>query len=31
MTVGQNQWYHFGIGALAFLVGIGMFAGGYGL
>ena len=33
MAVGQNQWYHFGVGAPPFssiLVGIGMFTGGAG-
>ena len=32
MAVGQNQWYHFGVGAPPILepilVGIGMFTGG---
>ena len=32
MAVGQNQWYHFGVGAPTILepilVGIGMFTGG---
>ena len=27
MAVGQNQWYHFGVGAPPILVGIGMFTG----
>ena len=31
LAVGQNQWYHFGIGAPPILVGIGMFTGGTGL
>ena len=34
MAVGQNQWYHFGVGHHPFeslLVGIGMFTGGTGL
>ena len=34
MAVGQNQWYHFGVGAPPMLVGmlavIGMFTGGTG-
>ena len=34
MAVGQNQWYHFGVGAPPILepfsVGIGMFTGGTG-
>ena len=34
MAVGQNQWYHFGVGATPILepilVGIGMFSGGTG-
>ena len=30
LAVGQNQWYHFGVGAPPILVGIGMFIGGTG-
>ena len=33
MAVGQNQWYHFGVGAppiLSIVVGMGMFTGGTG-
>ena len=33
LAVGQNQWYHFGVGAppiVVYLVGIGMFTGGTG-